>query len=87
MKSRHHKIKLLKEYVPLVVSGKKSFDIRRNDKDYKVGDTVEFLPVENSHGETVRIHMSEIEGKIYQIDYLTTFGLQEGYVAFSIKEI
>ncbi len=87
MKSRHHKIKLLKEYVLPVVNGEKTFEIRRNDRNYKSGDTVEFLPVENAHGETVRIHMPEIEGKIYQIMYITNFGLQEGYVAFSIKEI
>ena len=87
MKSQHHKIKLLKEYVEPILRGDKTFEITRNDRNYKTGDTVQFLPVENRDGETVRIHIADIEKKVYQIMWLTDFGMQEGYVAFSIKEI
>lgn len=44
-----HKLKLFPEYFDAVVNGIKTFEIRKNDRDYKVGDTLrlyEFDPKE-----------------------------------------
>ena len=44
-----HKLKLFPEYFDAVVNGIKTFEIRKNDRDYKVGDTLrlyEFDPEE-----------------------------------------
>jgi len=35
-----HKLKILPEYFKAVVEGNKTFEIRKNDRDYKVGDTL-----------------------------------------------
>lgn len=44
-----HKLKLFPEYFDAVANGIKTFEIRKNDRDYKVGDTLhlyEFDPEE-----------------------------------------
>ncbi|MGC4668415.1 DUF3850 domain-containing protein, partial [Enterococcus hirae] len=33
-----HELKILPEYFEAVTSGRKKFEIRKNDRDYKVGD-------------------------------------------------
>ena len=33
-----HELKILTEYFEAVASGRKRFEIRKNDRDYKVGD-------------------------------------------------
>lgn len=35
-----HKLKLFPEYFDAVANGIKTFEIRKNDRDYKVGDTL-----------------------------------------------
>lgn len=46
-----HKLKLFPEYFDAVANGIKTFEIRKNDRDYKVGDTLrlyEFDPEEEA---------------------------------------
>ena len=35
-----HDLKILPEYFEPVLEGKKNFELRKNDRDYKVGDTL-----------------------------------------------
>lgn len=35
-----HELKILPEYFEKVVNGEKTFEIRKNDRNYKVGDTL-----------------------------------------------
>ncbi|MEG0259568.1 MAG: DUF3850 domain-containing protein [Lysinibacillus sp.] len=37
-----HDLKILPEYLEAVVSGKKTFEIRKNDRDFQVGDRIFF---------------------------------------------
>ena len=36
-----HKLKTWPEYYNAILTGKKKFEIRKNDRDYKVGDTLD----------------------------------------------
>lgn len=38
MSRQHHYLKILPQYYRAVESGRKTFEIRYNDRDYKVGD-------------------------------------------------
>lgn len=79
-----HEIKLREVFCDDVYLGKKSFEIRKNDRNYQVGDRVKFLPVD-CDGNRVK---HPIEGREYIITYvLYDWGVQYGYVAFAIKEL
>lgn len=86
---QHHKLKLRKEFVQPVLEGKKNFEVRLNDRNYRVGDTLEFIPVEAVGGEkqeVKRISMPEIEDMVFEITYiLEGWGLQDNYVVFAFK--
>ena len=78
-----HSIKLDLSFCDAVLSGRKFFEIRRNDRDYQVGDRVRFAPVD---GGAPTEHA--ISRRTYEITYLLTgWGLQDGYVAFAIREV
>lgn len=71
-----HNIKLDISFCDLVYSGVKTFEVRRNDRNYQIGDLICFQPVEHP-----------VNDKIYEITYvLSGWGIQEGFVVFAIKE-
>ena len=56
-----HELKTWPEYFHAVVDGTKTFDIRRNDRDYKVGDVLVFKEWDKTRKEyTGRSHVSQI---------------------------
>ncbi|MBP3040568.1 DUF3850 domain-containing protein [Bacillaceae bacterium Marseille-Q3522] len=73
-----HKLKIHPQYFIEVLSGKKSFEIRKNDRNFKVGDTLllqEFEPDSNSY--TGRIAERKIT-------YITDFAQKGNYVVMAI---
>lgn len=78
-----HTLKLEECFCEAVVTGKKSFEIRKNDRGFQPGDTIEFIPVSNGH---TAIHV--ISNHRYRITYvLSGWGLKNGYVALGIEEV
>ncbi|MEI2365753.1 ASCH/PUA domain-containing protein [Niallia circulans] len=74
-----HHLKIQPEYFDSVSKGTKSFEIRKNDRNYKVGDVLllqEYLPSE-----------SKFTGRVIdrKITYITDYAQQEGYVVMGIK--
>lgn len=73
-----HAVKILPEYMTAVEDGLKTFEIRKNDRDYKVGDYV---------------LLQEWDGKGYtgwqvivEITYITDYEQKPGYVVFSFTK-
>ena len=70
-----HDLKILPEYFTAVSSKKKTFEIRKNDRDFKVGD---------------HVILSEWDGQytgrrvLKEIKYITDYDQKPGYVVFSI---
>ncbi len=78
-----HTLKLEECFCEAVVTGKKSFEIRKNDRGFQPGDTIEFIPVSNGHPA-----IDVISNHRYRITYvLSGWGLKNGYVAFGIEEV
>ena len=78
---RIHYLKLSQFFVDDVFSGRKTFEIRLNDRDFQVGDYIVFTPVPSWNKR------HPIEDETYVITYiLSRFGLQSGLVAMSIKK-
>ena len=84
IKSTTHKIKLQECFCNAVLDGRKTFEIRYNDRGYQTGDYIQFSAVDK-HGTPVA---HDINNNTYIITYtLAGWGLPENYVVFSIKEV
>lgn len=72
-----HDLKILPEYFELVKNGYKDFEIRKNDRNYKIGDAVRLCEYDADKGEYTG---NEIFSPIKYIFYGTgEYGVAEGY--------
>lgn len=78
-KTKVHTIKLARMYYEDVKSGKKSFELRKNDRGYKQGDILRML--EYAEGEWTGREM------VVEVTYLLEdyAGLEEGYCIMALK--
>lgn len=79
-----HDLKCLKQFMSRIQTGQKTFEIRKNDRDYQVGDVL-------------RLHQYDPESKVQwnyegrhlmitaEITYMTSAYQQDGYVVLGIK--
>lgn len=84
MKPTIHELKTWNEYFSMVFSGSKSFEVRKNDRDFKLLDEVllrEFDP--NTEKYTGRI----LHRRISYIFKGGQFGIEEGYVVLGLQTI
>ena len=76
-----HKLKTWPNYFADVQSGKSNFQLRKNDRNFQVGDTLileEFLPQDNTYtGRSYKVTVTTILS-----DFI---GLEEGFVIMGIK--
>ena len=78
-----HYIKLLIDFCDPVYEGRKTFEVRKNDRGYQTGDLVKFSPIDND-GVFVSHPIAE---KTYKITYLLNgWGIEANYCVFSIAE-
>ncbi len=81
-KVTQHRLKIWEEHLDDLVMRRKTFEVRKNDRDFKVGD---FLILEVWNPKT-----EEYNGKFvtYFVTYILQggqFGIEEGYVCMSIE--
>lgn len=77
-----HKLKTWPEHFEEVYLGNKTFEARKNDRDYKTGDVLvlqEYDP--DGYCYTGR----ELEKNVTHILHGGQFGIEEGYVIMSIQ--
>ncbi|MCR5480123.1 MAG: DUF3850 domain-containing protein [Ruminococcus sp.] len=85
---QHHKLKLEEQFVQPILNGEKTFEVRLNDRKFKVGDTIEFMPIAHWDNTIIFKWIPEITSKTYEITFvLEGWGIKEGYCVFSFKEL
>ncbi|AYV20470.1 DUF3850 domain-containing protein [Vibrio mediterranei] len=72
---KKHRLKIKPEYLISIIEGNKTFEIRKNDRDFKVGDRVCLVDEENKRYIDIIIK------------YITDYAQQEGYIVFSFDWI
>lgn len=93
-----HELKTWPEYYKEIVAGRKTFEVRKNDREYKVGDILhlrEWEPgnLEPKEGTMIYIPIaphytgSELLAKVEYILSGGKWGIEEGYCVMSIKVI
>lgn len=87
-KLKIHILKTDSSYFQDIINGKKTFEVRFNDRDFKVGDILEleeYLFRTDIKGETVGVYMDDYI-KVEVVYILRNFiGLKDGYVVLGIK--
>lgn len=82
-----HELKTVPPYFQEVLDGKKPFEIRKNDRDFKVGDTLrlrEYRPVDSLSVETGYTGR-ELDAEVTYVLQSEVFGLKDGYCVLGIK--
>ena len=88
-----HNLKLSLAFCDDILSGEKTFEVRKNDRGFQTGDLIRFIPTDGtsycSSDGTVREHAKhEISDRRYMIKYiLNGWGIKNGYVVLGIEEV
>lgn len=90
-----HEIKIKAEYYERVTSphkhSRKTFEIRKNDRDYQEGDLVKFIVINDGTKDERAINIYNSNPILFKITYvlkdIPAYGLQEGYCIFSITPV
>lgn len=75
-----HNLKIRAEYALTKLNGDKMFEIRKNDRNYEVGDIILYNVIND-----VELNRQFVS-KFYKITYITNYAQQDGYVVFGEKE-
>lgn len=78
-----HQLKIEEQYLENLISGKKKSEVRRNDRDYQIGDVLDFTAHARNYFDGFRFKRCEF--KIMHIH--SGLGMQQGYVVLSVEQI
>lgn len=76
-----HKLKILPEYYKAQIEGNKNFEIRKNDRDYKVGDKLVLKEYDPKAKEFTG------QSFITEITFITDYQQKDGYVVLGTKDL
>ena len=88
-----HELKILHEYLVDITIGTKTFELRKNDRDYQVGDLIRFIDIGEDDTTTTKCRYEPHidENTLYRITYvlkdIDARGLNEKYCILSIKQL
>lgn len=82
----HHDLKILPPYFQAVLDGRKTFEIRKDDRGYQAGDTVMLHEYDPEFRGSYKTEEQKYTGRHYSatIGYVTAYEQQPGYVVFSL---
>lgn len=92
-----HELKIKYEYLKEVQAGRKTFELRKNDRDYQVGDLIKFNCIDKDRlikvpaGYTMSSDCFLEEDALYKITYILKdvpeYGLDSDYCILGIKKV
>jgi len=77
-----HVLKTWDEFMLDIATGKKSFEVRNNDRNYSEGD---ILILQGFDKENKKYTNKSLEAEVIYILYGGVFGIEEGYCVMGIK--
>lgn len=80
MENKLHELKIYPKYFNAVLDGSKTFEIRKNDRCFRVGDNILLREWDN-----IKYSGRSVYAEITYILDDTFIGLSDGYVALGIK--
>ncbi len=81
-----HDLKTWLPYFDAVADGRKLFEVRKNDRDYKVGDVLRLLPYDTEKQKVVRRNgYHHIDCEVLYVLSGGQFGVESGYVVMGLE--
>lgn len=84
-----HELKIKHEYLVEVDMGRKMFELRKNDRDYQVGDLIRFIDIKQESKGDCDIYIDKDD--LYKITYVLKdvpeYGLDKDYCILGIKKL
>ena len=80
-----HNLKIKQCYLMHILEGIKKFEVRLNDRDYQMGDTIHFLPLEDDNYNVYKKYNIIPDYKI--IYTRNSVALKESYIILGIEPI
>lgn len=78
-----HIIKIFESYADAIVDGRKTFEVRENDRGYNAGDKVQFKVI---YSDGIQFTSHPLYDKVYRITYVHSgLGMENNYVVFGIE--
>ncbi len=78
-----HEIKIKDNYYYALIHGYKSFELRKNDRNYQVGDLIHFVDVNGNDFLNESFNLFIIT---YVLKNVSEYGLNENYCILSIQK-
>lgn len=78
-----HELKLAQPFFDDVFFNRKEFEVRKNDRDFKVGDRLKLVEIEPLRLRKQRFVLKDIKYILQGGQY----GIEKGYVVLGLKEI
>ena len=78
---RTHELKVLPKYFERILEGEKTFEIRKNDRDFQTGDKIILYEYDGTDYTG-----SYVRGYITYIFHGGEYGLEVGYCIFSFRK-
>lgn len=88
-----HELKIKHEYLIEVDMGRKTFELRKNDRDYQVGDLIHFIDIKdedkelNLWGAEPSIDKDALYKITYVLKEVPEYGLDKDYCILGIKKL
>ena len=86
-----HELKIKHEYLIEVDRGRKTFELRKNDRDYQVGDLIHFIDIKQSNSGNCDCDIYIDKDTLYKITYILKnveeYGLDKDYCILAIKKL
>lgn len=78
-----HYLKIKEEYYRDVMIGLKTFELRKNDRDFQVGDILMLIKLDDKGNETDQVIKKKVK---YILKDCPQYGLKDGYTILGIGE-
>lgn len=83
-----HELKIKHEYLTSILNGEKTFELRKNDRDYQVGDLISFIDIGDDGEDKERYCFIDILYKItYILKNVEEYGLNKDYCILGIRKV
>ena len=79
-----HTLKIKSMYYDGVDSGRKTFELRKNDRDYEVSDLIHFV---DTNGQDFKENPDNIYQIVYILKDVEKYGLDKDYCILGIKRL